>query len=164
MKIEFPKSPLGAFALAVGLGCGFLGAGVLAMRLPQGVVPQPAPPTMAAVPELRPALRYVALRSPIIAAHPGLSGSVELELGVAVAPEDEDRVRVFLREQSAPMQAELADAVLTLAADLTAMSGDWSGMREALPRAMLNKLNDCFEETGQGRPVHEVFVTTFIAR
>lgn len=163
MKIIFPKSPLGAIALAIGLASGFLAAGVAAMRLPQAVLAAPAP-AVDAVPELRPSLRYVALRSPIIAAHPGQSGRIELELGVSVLPEDEDRVRSFLRDQSAPMQAELADAILTLAADLNALSGDWSGLRQALPDAMLAVLNACFEQTGAGRPVREVFVTTFTAR
>lgn len=162
-----PTSRIGAALLASVLAFGFLGAGLAALRLPQGILPAAPPPVTPdsapdAMPEPAPA--YIALRDPITVAHPAGLGTVGVELGVLIGADDRGLAQTFLRDRAGAVDAPLADMLLHLIETYSGGADGWADLRAALPEASLAVLNDRFEAAGEGRPIREVLVIDFAAR
>lgn len=165
MLQSIPLSRIGAAALASGLALGFLGAGLAALRLPQGVIPTPVPVVAPAeLPPPEPVLRYMALRDPMMVAHPAGLGTVAVELAVMIDEEDRNLAQLFLRDNAGAMDAPMGEALLALIEQHAGGADGWADLRAALPGVALTVLNDRFEEAGEGRPILEVLVTDFTAR
>lgn len=165
MVRTIPLPRIGAVVLASGLALGFLGAGLSALRLPQGVIPAPAPLTEPGeAPAPPPELRYMALRDPLTVAHPGGLGTVGLELGVVIEAGDLALAQLFLRDAAGAVDAPLGAALLGLIEAHAGGADGWADLRAALPETMRQVLNDRFEEAGEGRPILEVLVIDFTAR
>ena len=170
MSRVIPLASIGGAMLASALALGFLGAGMAALRLPQGVLPAPAADALseaaADAPETEPAPvpAYIALRDPITVAHPAGLGTVGVELGVLIDAPDRALAQLFLRDAAGAVNAPLGALLLHLIETHAGGADGWSDLRAALPGAVLQVLNDRFEQAGEGRPVREVLVIEFTAR
>jgi hypothetical protein len=159
---SLPPSRIGAAALALALTLGFLASGLVALRLPQGViVPPPSAPTEA---EPTPDLRYMGLRDPRVVTAAGGAGRIGLELGVMIEAADLSRAQLYLRDQPGAVNAPLGEALLRMIEDHQVQTQGWASLRHALPEAMRTVMNDRFEQAGEGRPILEVLVIDFTAR
>lgn len=165
MLRAIPLPWIGATMLASGLALGFLGAGLSALRLPSGMLPAPVP-VMEAEPVAPPlpAPGYMALRDPIMVAHPAGLGTIGVELGVMIDTDDRARAQLFLRDGAGAIDAPLAERLLALVEAHAGGADGWADLRAALPQAMQDTLNDRFEAAGEGRPIREVLVIEFTAR
>ncbi len=148
------------------LALGFLASGLVALRLPQGVIePPPSAATeIEAEAEPAPDLRYMGLRDPLVVAAAGGAGRIGLELGVMIEAADLSRAQVFLRDNAGVIDAPLGEALLRMIEEHQVATQGWATLRAALPEAMRAALNDRFEEVGEGRPILEVLVIDFTAR
>lgn len=165
MMQAIPLPRIGAMALAAGLALGFLGAGLGALRLPQGVIPAPVPPTAPEEPPApQPELRYMSLRDPLTVAHPAGLGTIGLELGVVIEAADVNRAQLFLRDAAGAVDAPLGEALLGLIETHAGGADGWADLRAILPETMRQILNDRFEQADEGRPILEVLVIDFTAR
>lgn len=168
MLRAIPLSRIGAAVLALIMAAGFLGAGLSALRLPQGILPAPVPatppeePAPDALPVVVPA--YMALRDPITVAHPAGLGTVGVELGVLIGADDRAVAQLFLRDNAGAIDAPLAEMLLHLIETHAGGPDGWADLRTALPGAALQVLNDRFDQAGEGRPIQEVLVIEFTAR